>query len=99
MITIPLSTEDLTKVRIAPSPLWETVASFQPPPHNPAVPTWGGELNPLRPPPAEVVHRQGVDADAKGERAVRSSPYRKEAAAGDLPGRSGELPEAAGGRT
>ena len=28
MITIPLSTEDLTKVRIAPSPLWETVASF-----------------------------------------------------------------------
>jgi len=29
MITIPLSTEDLTKVRIAPSPLWETVASFR----------------------------------------------------------------------
>jgi DNA-binding transcriptional ArsR family regulator len=28
VITIPLSTEDLTKVRIAPSPLWETVASF-----------------------------------------------------------------------
>ena len=28
MITIPLSTEDLTKVRPAPSPLWETVASF-----------------------------------------------------------------------
>jgi hypothetical protein len=28
MITIPLSTEDLTRVRIAPSPLWETVASF-----------------------------------------------------------------------
>jgi DNA-binding transcriptional ArsR family regulator len=28
MITIPLSTEDLTKVRIAPSPLWETVMSF-----------------------------------------------------------------------
>jgi DNA-binding transcriptional ArsR family regulator len=28
MITIPLTTEDLTKVRIAPSPLWETVASF-----------------------------------------------------------------------
>jgi DNA-binding transcriptional ArsR family regulator len=28
MITIPLSTEDLTKVRIAPSPLWETVTSF-----------------------------------------------------------------------
>ena len=28
MITIPLSTEDLTKVRVAPSPLWETVASF-----------------------------------------------------------------------
>jgi DNA-binding transcriptional ArsR family regulator len=28
LITIPLSTEDLTKVRIAPSPLWETVASF-----------------------------------------------------------------------
>jgi DNA-binding transcriptional ArsR family regulator len=28
MITIPLSTEDLTKVRLAPSPLWETVASF-----------------------------------------------------------------------
>src|SRR5215203_5948198 len=24
MITIPLSTEDLTKVRLAPSPLWET---------------------------------------------------------------------------
>src|SRR5688572_17473612 len=24
MMTIPLSTEDLTKVRIAPSPLWET---------------------------------------------------------------------------
>lgn len=28
MITIPLSTEDLTKVRFAPSQLWETVASF-----------------------------------------------------------------------
>jgi hypothetical protein len=28
LITIPLSTEDLTKVRLAPSPLWETVASF-----------------------------------------------------------------------
>src|SRR5918999_1515007 len=28
MITIPLSIEDLTKVRIAPSPLWETVTSF-----------------------------------------------------------------------
>src|SRR5215216_3066720 len=27
MITIPLTTEDLTKVRIAPSPLWETVTS------------------------------------------------------------------------
>jgi hypothetical protein len=29
MITIPLSTEDLTKVRLAPSPLWETVSSFE----------------------------------------------------------------------
>src|SRR5215204_4612828 len=28
MITISLSTEDLTKVRLAPSPLWETVTSF-----------------------------------------------------------------------
>jgi hypothetical protein len=28
LITIPLSTEDLTKVRLAPSPLWETVTSF-----------------------------------------------------------------------
>ena len=28
MITIPLSTEDLTRVRLAPSPLWETVNSF-----------------------------------------------------------------------
>jgi DNA-binding transcriptional ArsR family regulator len=28
MITIPLSTEDLTKVRLASSPLWETVSSF-----------------------------------------------------------------------
>ena len=28
MITIPLSIEDLIKVRIAPSPLWETVTSF-----------------------------------------------------------------------
>ena len=28
MIEIPLSTEDLIKVRIAPSPLWETVTSF-----------------------------------------------------------------------
>src|SRR5215207_10288768 len=28
MIIIPLSTEDLTKVRLAPSPLWETVFSF-----------------------------------------------------------------------
>jgi hypothetical protein len=28
MTTIPLSTEDLTKVRLAPSPLWETVTSF-----------------------------------------------------------------------
>jgi hypothetical protein len=28
MITIPLSTEDLTKVRLAPSPLWETITSF-----------------------------------------------------------------------
>ena len=28
MITIPLTTEDLTKVRLAPSPLWETVMSF-----------------------------------------------------------------------
>ena len=27
MITIPLSTEDLTKVRLAPSSLWETVTS------------------------------------------------------------------------
>jgi DNA-binding transcriptional ArsR family regulator len=27
MITIPLTTEDLTKVRLAPSPLWETVTS------------------------------------------------------------------------
>jgi hypothetical protein len=27
MITIPLTTEDLTKVRLAHSPLWETVAS------------------------------------------------------------------------
>src|SRR5215208_2699385 len=29
MITIPLCTEDLTKVRLAPSPLWETVGSFR----------------------------------------------------------------------
>ena len=29
MITIPLSTEDLTKVRLVPSPLWETVTSFE----------------------------------------------------------------------
>jgi DNA-binding transcriptional ArsR family regulator len=28
MITIPLTNEDLTKVRLAPSPLWETVISF-----------------------------------------------------------------------
>lgn len=28
MITIPLTTEDLTKVRLSPSPLWETVCSF-----------------------------------------------------------------------
>ena len=28
MITIPLTTEDLTKIRVAPSPLWETVGSF-----------------------------------------------------------------------
>src|SRR3712207_3761089 len=28
MITIPLTTDDLTKVRLAPSPLWETVQSF-----------------------------------------------------------------------
>ena len=28
MITIPLTTEDLTKVRLAPCPLWETVNSF-----------------------------------------------------------------------
>ena len=28
MITIPLTTEDLTNVRLAPSPLWETVSSF-----------------------------------------------------------------------
>jgi hypothetical protein len=28
MITIPLTTEDLTRVRLVPSPLWETVASF-----------------------------------------------------------------------
>jgi DNA-binding transcriptional ArsR family regulator len=28
MITVPLTTEDLTKVRIVPSPLWETIASF-----------------------------------------------------------------------
>jgi DNA-binding transcriptional ArsR family regulator len=28
MITIPLSTEDLTKVRLASSPLWETVTGF-----------------------------------------------------------------------
>jgi DNA-binding transcriptional ArsR family regulator len=28
MITIPLSTEDLTRVRLVPSPLWETVTSF-----------------------------------------------------------------------
>jgi DNA-binding transcriptional ArsR family regulator len=27
MITIPLTTEDLTKVRLAPSPLWETITS------------------------------------------------------------------------
>jgi DNA-binding transcriptional ArsR family regulator len=29
MITMPLTTEDLTKVRLAPSPLWETVISFR----------------------------------------------------------------------
>ena len=29
MISIPLSTEDLTKVRFAPSPLWKTVSSFE----------------------------------------------------------------------
>ena len=29
MITIPLTNEDLTKVRLAPSPLWETVGSFR----------------------------------------------------------------------
>jgi DNA-binding transcriptional ArsR family regulator len=29
MITIPLTNEDLTKVRLAPSPLWETVISFR----------------------------------------------------------------------
>src|SRR5918994_4002777 len=28
MITIPLTTEGLTKVRLAPSPLWEMVTSF-----------------------------------------------------------------------
>ena len=28
MITIPLTSEDLTKVRLSPSPLWETVTSF-----------------------------------------------------------------------
>lgn len=28
LITIPLSTEDLTKVRLSPSPLWETLTSF-----------------------------------------------------------------------
>jgi DNA-binding transcriptional ArsR family regulator len=28
MITIPLTTEDLTKVRLSPSPLWEMVTSF-----------------------------------------------------------------------
>jgi len=28
LITIPLSTEDLTRVRLSPSPLWETVCSF-----------------------------------------------------------------------
>jgi len=28
VITIPLTTEDLTKVRLTPSPLWETVTSF-----------------------------------------------------------------------
>jgi DNA-binding transcriptional ArsR family regulator len=28
MITIPLTNEDLTKVRLAPSPLWETIISF-----------------------------------------------------------------------
>lgn len=28
MITIALSTEDLTKVRLAPNTLWETVTSF-----------------------------------------------------------------------
>jgi hypothetical protein len=28
VISISLTTEDLTKVRLAPSPLWETVASF-----------------------------------------------------------------------
>jgi DNA-binding transcriptional ArsR family regulator len=28
MITIPLTTEDLTKVRVTPSPLWETLTSF-----------------------------------------------------------------------
>jgi hypothetical protein len=28
MITIALSTEDLTKVRLAPSTLWEAVTSF-----------------------------------------------------------------------
>jgi len=29
VITIHLSTEDLTKVRLVPSPLWETVISFR----------------------------------------------------------------------
>jgi uncharacterized glyoxalase superfamily protein PhnB len=29
MITVPLTNEDLTKVRLAPSTLWETVISFR----------------------------------------------------------------------
>jgi hypothetical protein len=29
MITIPLINKDLTKVRLAPSPLWEAVISFR----------------------------------------------------------------------
>src|SRR5829696_783760 len=113
MITIPLTTEDLTKVRIAPSPLWETVTSFGvllhqgrdtvhapwvtrtrrvlpgtdlspllaamclekhcpdflTPPPDTSVANFGEELERLRTTPAEVVHMEGVDADAKGERA------------------------------
>jgi hypothetical protein len=61
MITIPLTTEDLTKVRLAPSPLWETVTSFEGRLGHPKGPARSTGLEPsVHPLFTQVPRRRGV---------------------------------------